>query len=203
MVIVMRVRLIILNENKEYEFYNHISLLKFIGRFGYEIKVNYKGKEYKDYNPSVPKKIEAVMKCVSIMNTRDKKTKYSLIYDYSCDYLDKEFREKNLCDFKNDICCCNRAKTKSKRVGSCCIKTTTKEVCEHFDKEKKYCKIKSITCKLFVCPYLKNKNINYPVNKIPYLKYFLNFRQKAIIKSNPFVDKDEMIEKLIKFYIIF
>ena len=98
------------------------------------------------------------------------------------------------------MCYCNRAKCKSKQVGSCCIKTSTGEICEHFDKEIKFCKIKSITCKLFVCPFLRKKGIRYSVNKIPYIKYFLSIRQKLIIKSNPFVDKDEMIDKLIKFY---
>lgn len=196
----MRIKAICLENNNKNDFYKKIRQLKIIRKFGYKIKVNYEGKDYTEYNDSVPKEIEDIIKIISIINAETKKEKYSKIYDYACDYLDSEFREKNLCAFKNDMCCCNRAKPKSKQVGSCCVKTSTKEVCEHFDPDIKFCKIKSITCKLFVCPHLKEKNISYPVNKILYVKHFLSIRQKLIIKSHPFVDKDEMIDKLIKFY---
>lgn len=199
----MKTKVINLEKNKEKQFLKKIRRLKLIRRFGYKIEVNYEGKYYTEYKDSIPKTIEDIIKIIGIINTETRKDKYSLIYDYACDYLDSEFRGKNLCEFKNNMCCCNRTKPKNKQVGSCCIKTSTGDICEHFDDNKKCCKIKSITCKLFVCPYLKKKNISFPVNKIPYIKYFLSIRQKLIIKSNPFVDKDEMIDKLIKFYKIF
>lgn len=199
----MKIKVIKLEKNKENHFYKKVRWLKIIRKFGYKIKVTYDRKNYIEYNDSVPKEIEDIVKIISIINSKNKKEKYEKIYDYACDYLDSEFREKNLCGFKNNMCCCNRAKPKSKQVGSCCVKTSTGEVCEYFDDKAKFCKIKSITCKLFVCPYLKKKNISYPVNTIPYVKYFLSIRQKSIIKSNPFVDRDEMIDKLIKFYKIF
>lgn len=199
----MQVKVVRIETKKEKEFYKKIRWLKVIRIFGHMIEISYNGKKYTEYNDLVPKEIEDIVKVISIINSKSKKEKYRKIYDYACDYLDREFREKNLCGFKKDMCCCNRAKPKSKQVGSCCVKTSTGEVCKHFDEKIKFCKIKSITCKLFVCPYLKKKNIRYPVNKIPYVKYFLSLRQKLIIKSNPFVDKPEMIEKLIRFYKIF
>ena len=48
-------------------------------------------------------------------------------------------------EFKNDMCFCNRDKPEAKQVGSCCVNTSTGKVCEHFDEDLKYCRIKSIT----------------------------------------------------------
>ena len=136
----MQTKVIKLEKNKEKEFYKKVRRLKIIRIFGYKIKINYDGKDYIEYSDLVPKEIEGIVKIISIINSKSREEKYGKIYDYACDYLDSEFREKNLCGFKDDMCCCNRAKCKSKRVGSCCVKTSTGEICEYFDKEIKFCK---------------------------------------------------------------
>lgn len=198
----MKTKTIELKKGKTKDFYKKIKILKLKRKFGYRFKIKYDKKIYPD-NKDIPPELEEIINIINILNATTKKEKYSLIYDYACDYLDNEFRGKNLCGFKDDMCICNRNKPKEKQVGSCCVKTTTKEVCKHFDNVNKCCKIKCIGCKLYVCIPLHKANIKFPVRKIPYLKYFLSFRGKCIVKSNVFVDKDYVVNKLMKFYIWF
>lgn len=142
-----------------------------------------------------------IQNIINIINTKKKKNKLNLIYDYTCDYLDTEFAEKNICNFQKDMCEYNRQRQKNLRVCSCCTKVRTKEVCKYFNKKEKRCSIKCISCKLFVCHYLRTKkNIRYPMNKIPYLHYFLSLRQKIICKFSYFMPKEEIMDSLLKFY---
>lgn len=176
--------------NKESDYYKKIYLLRLLSFFHIKINNNYKG----------IKTIQEIDNITDILNTRNRKDKYSKIYNLSCDYLDNEFICKDLCNFKNNICICNRNKAKEKSVGSCCVKTKTKEVCSYFDDNNKYCKIRSLGCKLFVCPYLKKKGINYRVNDVVYLKYLLSFRQKIIAKCSIFTPEELVVNKWLKFY---
>ncbi|MBO5375501.1 MAG: hypothetical protein J6A52_01460 [Bacilli bacterium] len=196
----MKEQIIEVRKNNTKDFYKKIRLLKLKRKFGYKFKVKYNGKLYSK-DDKYPKEIEEIINIINIINAPSKKEKYSLVYDYACEYLDNEFRGKNLCGFENDICICNRCKPKEKQVGSCCVKTSTGEVCKHFDDINKCCKIKCLGCKLYVCIPLYKSNIKFPVRKVSYLKYFLSFRQKCIVKSNVFVDKEYVLNKLVKFYI--
>ena len=47
---------------------------------------------------------------------------------------------KNICDFKNNMCRCNREKCKDKQVSSCCESLKSRKICENFDNEKKECR---------------------------------------------------------------
>ena len=143
---------------------------------------------------------EILNNIINILNSKTRKHKYNLIYDYACDYLDNQFISKNLCGFKNNMCSCNREKEKTKQVSSCCESLKTRKICEHFDNKRKTCSIKSLGCKLFVCPHLRKKKINYPIRKIPYLNYFLSPRQRAICITSIFQDKDITVDKFLKPY---
>ena len=103
-------------------------------------------------------------------------------------------------ELKNNMCRCNREKCKDKQVSSCCESLKSRKICENFDNEKKECKIKSLGCKLFVCPYLIKKGYYYRTGNVPYLKYLLSPRQKLIALTSHFKDKDENVNKMIKFY---
>ena len=138
-------------------FYKKINWLKILKLFKADIIVSYHGKEYSSSNKKHPNEIDEILKIVDILNSNSRNEKYSFIYDYSCEYLDNEFISKQLCNFKNDMCECNRNKPRCKQVSSCCESLKKKKICEYFDNNKKACKIKSITCKLFACRYL-NKN---------------------------------------------
>lgn len=186
--------------NNENDFYRRIYYLKIISFFGVKIYVEYNNKLYSSSKEKHPEEINVVLKILDILNVKKKLDKYNLIYDYTCDYLDNEFKINNWCNFKNDVCICNRNKNKECRVESCCVRNKTKIVCKYFDNKNKKCSIKCISCKLFTCKYLKSKGIKYSTNKIPYLKYFLSIRQKKITNYSIIEPKYKIIEKWRKFY---
>ena len=191
---------IIVEKNQEKEFYKKIKLLRILRVFGYNFSVIYCGKEYNEIKNKTPKELDTILRMISILNAKTKKEKYELIYDYSCDYLDNEFITKKLCNFKDDMCVRNRCRTRGVKVSSCCERNKTRIICDKFDNVNKCCTIKSIGCKLFTCYYLRKKGIRYRVNDVPYLKYFLSIRQKAICINSIFKDKEENIDKWMKFY---
>ena len=90
---------------------------------------------------------------------KDKREMYNYIYDKVCDNLDKEFIEKNLCEFIDDIC--GEKRNTSCMVG-CCRHYKNKIlgplpfnkfiVCEYL--KDKRCSAKCLSCKLFTCDYL-------------------------------------------------
>ena len=181
-------------------FYKKIRLLKFISHFKRNFIIKYKSKEYKDSFKRHPDKIDEILKILDILNTKKRKERYNIIYDYACDYLDNEFINNNWCNFKNNMCISNRNKPKKYQVGSCCTRNYTKMDCEYFDNTIKRCSIKCISCKLFVCNYLSKKGIKYRVNSVIYLKYFLSLRQKLIASVSFFKPKDVIINKWLNFY---
>jgi hypothetical protein len=193
-------KIIVVEKNKENYFYKKIKWLKILKSKNYTFSIEYCEHKYKNNTKKTPKKLYMILNIISILNTKDKKEMYGLIYDYSCEYLDNEFSCKNICDFKDDMCIYNRSKNKGIKVSSCCERNRTRIICEKFDKVNKCCTIKCIGCKLFTCRYLRKKGIKYKANDIPYLKYFLSPRQKKICENLLYIDKDEIINKWMKFY---
>ena len=181
-------------------FYSRIYFYKLLSKFHIKIKLIYNNKEYVSSNIKHKNDLDTILKILDILNTPDKSSRYNLIYDYSCDYLDNEFAKKNLCGFKNNMCVSNRSKPKEYQVGSCCTRVSTGKTCEYFDESIKRCSIKCLGCKLFVCNYLWKKGIRYPINSIPYLKYFLSIRQKLITKISFFRKKEDIIKDWERFY---
>jgi len=198
----MRYKILKLEQVNLQKFYSKIWLLKLYVLIGKKIIIEHCGRQYLKSDNNLSDELNIILNLVEIINTNNKREKLGLVYDFSCDYLDSEFQKKNLCEFKNNMCGSNRNKDKSIQVGSCCVHLKDRKVCEKFDNNRKICKIKSLGCKLFTCPYLWKKGIKYNINSVPYLKYFLSLRQKAIVKCSFFQDKDEVIEKLIKFYML-
>lgn len=95
------------------------------------------------------------------------------LYDIFYDYLDKQQKKMNLCDFypiKTNMSCCRDRK--SKGVNGCCI------FCEHFKYGK--CQVKSLMCKMWMCKEIYGRN----QNKKSFQKYLkkLETINKLIIK---------------------
>ena len=193
-------KVIELNKNNLSLFYKRIYLLKVLSFFCINIKIQYEGKEYQNSSLKHPKELDEILKILDIINTHHRKDKYSLIYDYACDYLDNEFISGNWCNFNNNKCVYNRTKPKSVQVNSCCTRNYNKELCKYFDNKEKSCSIKCLSCKLFVCPYLEKKGIKCSIKKTPYLHYFLSLRQKQISKINFFKPKGVFIKKWLRWY---
>jgi len=147
-------------------------------------------------NKKVNKELFFKVCCIHACNIKDIKTRYEYIYDIVCDYLDGEFKSKDICQFKDNICVSVKNKSHCPESKNGCCYGRNRGLCNNFKDGK--CTIKSLSCKLFTCRYLKRQGIKYKVNDIPLLKYFFNIRQKFILDTSIFKDKDEIIELLLK-----
>ena len=161
----------------------------------------YKDKDSKLYFNYDKKNIddELNFKILSIKaaNIKDINKRYNYIYDEVCNYLDKKFNNENICDFNNNKCISVRNKSHcSESLNGCCY-GKKRGLCKSFKDGR--CTIKSISCKLFTCRYLRHNNIRFKTNDIPLLKYFFNIKQKFIIETSLFKDKEEILTLLMKY----
>lgn len=129
-------------------------------------------------------------------NEKDLEKRYSYIYDVVCTYLDNEFQNKNICCFENNRCISVRNNGHCRVSLNGCCYGTKRGLCKNF--KDGHCTIKSISCKLFTCRYLKKQGVKYRVNDILLLKYFFNIKQKFILQDSIFKDKDEIIKLLLE-----
>lgn len=134
---------------------------------------------------------------IHALNIKNSKKRYSYIYDVVCNYLDNEFKINNICDFKDNKCISVRNNGHCEESCNGCCYGTNRELCINFKDGK--CNIQSLSCKLFTCRYLKKKGVKFSVNDIDLLKYFFNLRQKYILDTSIFKDKDEIIDLLLKY----
>jgi len=120
------------------------------------------------------------------------------IYDYMCDYLDLEFKEFNLCDFKDNKCVSRRdlecSGCKNPVTYGCCY--TKGRVCPNLINSS--CTIKSLSCKFFTCRYLEKRGIKYRPWDYLIVKLFLSKRQMRIIDESLYTSKEIIINKLLR-----
>ena len=148
----------------------------------------------------------SIVSALNIVKIKDKNERLVKIYECACKFLDNEFRNKNLCEFENDIClekrctnvtngCCHTYKNK---ILGLFLEVQPKTLCKY--QNNKQCKADCLGCKLFVCNSIKNKKgIYYTTNNVPLIKYYFNIIQKIIIKSKVFTHKDDIL-KLLKIF---
>jgi len=130
------------------------------------------------------------------INTKNIKKRYNYIYDAVCDYIDDKYSKCNYCEFKNDVCKYFRERNDLNHKNGCCFSESRGGLCNHLENGK--CNIKSISCKLYSCPILRDNKINFKMKDIPLIKYFFNIRQKYILKYSFFKDKKYVINKLLE-----
>ena len=148
-----------------------------------------------------------MINCIKALLMNDTREQYEFVYDTVCDYLDSQFNQCNLCDFKNDQCIANRTKSTKRETMGCCysfdyagffdyrlIKNV--KLCQYM--QNRTCATKNITCKLFTCKYLKDKNIQFDSHKILLLECFFDKKQHDIIQSNFFKTREEILNKLLE-----
>ena len=154
-----------------------------------KIKNSYKLNNYEEISDKIH--------CIHALNIKDLKKRYNYIYDVVCDYLDSEFNQNNICDFINDRCISVRNNGHCPESLHGCCYGRNRKLCKHNINNK--CGIKSISCKLFTCKYLRKKGIKFNINSIPLLKIFFNYKQKEILEYSLFTDKEEVIQLLLKY----
>ena len=152
----------------------------------------------KKNDPNIEDKLKAVEK---VLDIKDKEKRLKYLYDLICDYLDKEFRNKNICGFKCDICVrrqdmIDRGIKKDTYKNGCCYSYMKHKDCIYLENGK--CKTENIGCKLFTCHYLKKKGYKYKLNDIYLAKYFFNLRQKLYIENAIKMSREEVIKGILE-----
>lgn len=130
------------------------------------------------------------------INIKDISKRYSYIYDTVCDYIDKKYLECNYCDFKDNMCIFFRNNPNIAHENGCCYSDARGGLCENLVNNK--CNIKSISCKLYSCEYLRKRKVNFRMKNIPLIKYFFNIKQKYFIKYSFFKPKSYVMYKLVE-----
>lgn len=145
-----------------------------------------------------------IINSVQALLINNKRVQYEFIYDVVCKQLDDKFAFNNYCDFKCNKCSASRAKKTVHETMGCCYSfdfsiwkgATNVQLCEHLMNNK--CTINCMACKLFTCKYLREKGIRYKTTDIPLLACFFNRKQREILSANFFVDKYQIIDKLLE-----
>ena len=155
--------------------------------------LEYDNKLYDKEIEIVDKEIRQMSLLVEALNIKDKRERLSFIYDKSCDLLDNDFYEKNICEFKCGKCINDRINN-NLGGGCCCDSKYHKDMCPYLSKNG--CTIRCLACKFHICRTLKRNGYKYHVNDIYMLKYLLNTRQKIILYNDFFMKKDEVLKDI-------
>lgn len=121
------------------------------------------------------------------------------IYDTVCNDLENNFLKFNFCNFKNNKCLSQRHKNvvlndyPYTNTDGCCFKIIRK--CQHNNKDGT-CKVKCISCKLFICPYLSKRGIGYYASELLLLRAFYTPKQRGIYVNSFYESEDKILSKL-------
>ena len=148
----------------------------------------------KDYKIISKGKDEETQVFIKAFNQKDLRKRYEIIYDYMCDYLDKNVCV--VCDFKNNKCIGNRMGTSVHKENGCCY-FRNEGFCKLFKNKK--CTNPNISCKLFMCPLAEKKMGFHSLPKNYFLlKYYFNFVQRDILRYSYRKPKKDCIEDLLR-----
>ncbi|MDD6223563.1 MAG: hypothetical protein PUB18_00995 [bacterium] len=137
-----------------------------------------------------------------VLAISDKKKRYDYLYDLICDYLDQEFRSRNICGFHCGICrrrqdMIERNIKKDTYQDGCCYRYSKNESCQYLIPGVG-CSIKNIACKTFTCFYLRKRGYRFQLHHIYLARYFFNVRQKFFMENTYFVDKNVMMKGILR-----
>lgn len=168
-------------------------IIKSTKKYLKEDKIKYIFKE--EIDEDIKKELKNIEKAINI---KDTKKRYSFIYDTVCDYLDNKYFGENLCGFDENGICEYYRKIDPTHYNGCCYRDD-RSLCKYFDEKHSKCTERGISCKLYSCPVLREKGINYRMKDIPLIKYFFNIKQKYIIKYSFFKPKPYVMYKLMEY----
>lgn len=149
------------------------------------------------YDGDVSLEYQNIIKC---FNIKDKKERISFIYDYLCDYLDKDMNKNNYCDFIDGKCIANRLGYSVHKDNGCCY--SRGKLCSNL--KDGICVNKNPSCKIFMCYYLyKVKGIkNYDTRKILLTSLFLSNMDHFFFRTHFFISKEEFLNKYFKIILV-
>lgn len=123
---------------------------------------------------------------INALNIKNRKKRIVYIYDSSCELIDDNTKNINICGFKNNKCYVQR-KIKNGKCNGCCRK------CLYQTNEG--CPTKNLACKLFNCSEVTSR---YDVIKYDDLKLLqlLSLKNQFIIKSDYFSTREDVLKDL-------
>ena len=151
---------------------------------------------------------DEILVAIKALFIDDTKEKYLYLYDNIFKNLDEIWHKYNPCKFCNNICIASKNHKAAHKENGCCYsfeysKNVFKfidnvQICKYLGKEK-MCTTENISCKFFVCNYLRKKNLfNINMSDFLLVQAFFTNKQKLILKYNFFRSKEEILEKLMK-----
>lgn len=123
---------------------------------------------------------------INALNIKNRRKRIEYIYDTACDELDNFYKDKNMCEFKNNQCYIQR-KLNNNKFNGCC------RMCIH--QSSKGCTTKNLACKLFYCSEVRKKHKVLTIDDIRIIKLF-SIRQRYILKNNYFTSRKEILNDL-------
>lgn len=148
-----------------------------------------------------------IINALELLYVSDQSKRIEYVYNNTFNKLDY-FWQNNPCDFCNNECIASRKGFNYHKYDGCCYsfeydyrlfsKSFIKNIhkCQYLGTDKK-CKTQNISCRLFVCKYLKKfKHLNIDLHNFLLVQCFYSKKQKLIIQDNFFKSKEEIIEKL-------
>lgn len=156
-----------------------------------------------NYNVDILKAIKTTF----INDTKDRYL-YLYLYDNIFKSLDILWNKYNPCKFCNNVCIASENHKAAHKEDGCGYffdysKNIFKfidnvKVCNYLGKDKR-CTTENISCKFFVCNYLRKNNLfNIKMSNYLLVQAFFSNKQKLILKYNFFRSKEEILEKLIE-----
>ena len=150
---------------------------------------------------------EDILIALKALYISDIKERYIFLYDAIFHSLDVLWKKNNPCHFCNNICIASKNHKTSHLQNGCCYsfeysKSPFKfienvSICKYLSPDKQ-CTTQNLSCKFFVCKYLRKSHIfNINPNSFLLFNCFFDNKQKLILKYNFFKSKEEIIEKLL------
>ncbi len=142
-------------------------------------------------------KEEQIKKAIEIINIESEDKQYERIYDEVYSYLKKDFVSNSYCDFKNNKCVAQRHFRffPANFKNGCCFKQV--KTCPHLQKDGS-CNTQCMACRLFSCPYLSKRGIEYYANEFILFNAFLTKKQRKHLVFDFYMDKHKVLEGIAK-----
>lgn len=142
-------------------------------------------------------KKEHILKAIDIINISSPKAQLEKIYEEVYSYLKEDFVANNFCDFKDNKCVSQRhfrTFPLNKNNGCCFTRIRT---CPHLQSNGS-CNVECMACRLFSCPYLSKKGIEYYASDFVLLKAFLNKKQRKHLVFDFYTSKEKILKRVVK-----
>lgn len=146
-------------------------------------------------------KLKEIITSIEILCIKNKKEQIEYLYDNLCSRIEKDLSNYKYCNFENDKCIAQRDVNNKNNYpvnshNGCCYKVDKKQTCERL--KNKECTTNCISCRLFICKYLKDRGVSYELKDNFQVRVFLNLLQKPELVWNFFETKEKILEKILK-----